>query len=123
ESETDGEVRVTFSFVGLEGYGKDARESIFYAFAEAKCPIVQMQEKKKTLEEVFLELTEGEKQDKQKKPKKRDKVEKQEGQEEQEREKQQEIEEAETENAETGEAEILSADVEEMEEEKNESNI
>ena len=32
---------------------------------DAKCPILEMQSKKVSLEEIFLELTESEKQDKQ----------------------------------------------------------
>lgn len=35
----------------------DPREEIFYAFAEAKCPILEMNLKVPTLEEVFLRLT------------------------------------------------------------------
>ncbi len=35
----------------------DPREEIFYAFAEAKCPILEMNLKIPTLEEVFLRLT------------------------------------------------------------------
>ncbi|MDD3429689.1 MAG: ABC transporter ATP-binding protein [Oscillospiraceae bacterium] len=35
----------------------DIREKLFYACAEAKCPILLMQQAKASLEEVFLELT------------------------------------------------------------------
>lgn len=35
----------------------DVRESIFYAMAEAKCPILMMRATKVSLEDVFLELT------------------------------------------------------------------
>lgn len=35
----------------------DVREQVFYEFAEAKCPILQMSQKIPTLEEVFLRLT------------------------------------------------------------------
>lgn len=35
----------------------DIREQLFYAFAEAKCPILMMQSSKVSLEDVFMELT------------------------------------------------------------------
>lgn len=38
----------------------DVREALFYALAEQKCPIMEMKQKKVSLEEIFLELTEGE---------------------------------------------------------------
>lgn len=38
--------------------GADLRESIFYACAKENCPIVKMQFKQMSLEDVFLELTE-----------------------------------------------------------------
>ena len=37
----------------------DIREKIFYKMAEKKCPILEMQLKKVSLEEIFLELTEN----------------------------------------------------------------
>lgn len=37
----------------------DIREELFYRFAEAKCPILTMKKSKISLEQVFLELTEG----------------------------------------------------------------
>lgn len=43
----------------------DVREDIFYSMVKADCPILEMQSKKVSLEEIFLELTESEKQDKQ----------------------------------------------------------
>lgn len=39
----------------------DIREQVFYKMAENNCPILEMQSKKVSLEEIFLELTEGEK--------------------------------------------------------------
>ena len=36
---------------------EDIREELFYAFAEAKCPILTMKKSKVSLEQVFLELT------------------------------------------------------------------
>ena len=39
----------------------DIREKVFYAMAKANCPIYEMQVKRVSLEDVFLELTEGEK--------------------------------------------------------------
>jgi ABC-2 type transport system ATP-binding protein len=41
----------------------DIRETLFYRFAEEKCPILEMKLKKASLEEIFLELTENEKED------------------------------------------------------------
>lgn len=37
----------------------DIREKIFYSMAFVQCPILEMQSKKVSLEEIFLELTEG----------------------------------------------------------------
>ena len=39
----------------------DIREKVFYPMAKANCPIYEMQVKRVSLEDVFLELTEGEK--------------------------------------------------------------
>ena len=39
----------------------DIREEVFYAMAKTNCPIYEMQVKRVSLEDVFLELTEGEK--------------------------------------------------------------
>ena len=39
----------------------DIREKVVYAMAKANCPIYEMQVKRVSLEDVFLELTEGEK--------------------------------------------------------------
>lgn len=41
----------------------DIREQAFYKMAEIKCPILEMQSKKVSLEEIFLELTEGDSED------------------------------------------------------------
>lgn len=41
----------------------DIREKVFYKMAELDCPILEMQSKKVSLEEIFLELTEGEKEE------------------------------------------------------------
>lgn len=43
---------------------KDVREAVFYSMAEANCPIFEMQSKKVSLEEIFLELTESDTQQK-----------------------------------------------------------
>ena len=43
----------------------DVREKVCYSMVDAKCPILEMQSKKVSLEEIFLELTESEKMDKQ----------------------------------------------------------
>lgn len=42
---------------------KDVREQIFYALAEKKCAILEMHTKVVSLEEIFLELTDSEKDD------------------------------------------------------------
>lgn len=47
----------------------DPREEIFYALAEAKCPILMMKQEKASLEDVFLELTSDANQDKSEKGK------------------------------------------------------
>ena len=39
----------------------DVREKVFYSMVNAGCPILEMQSKKVSLEEIFLELTESEK--------------------------------------------------------------
>lgn len=38
--------------------GRDIRENVFYNMAEVRCPIIQMQMNKVSLENIFLELTE-----------------------------------------------------------------
>ena len=43
---------------------QDVREAVFYALAEKRLPIYDMQSAARSLEEVFLELTENEAQDK-----------------------------------------------------------
>ena len=40
---------------------RDVREEVFFKMADAKCPILEMQSKKVSLEEIFLELTEDDK--------------------------------------------------------------
>ena len=40
---------------------RDVREEVFFKMADAKCPILEMQSRKVSLEEIFLELTEDEK--------------------------------------------------------------
>ena len=51
----------------------DVREEVFFRMADAHCPILEMQSKKVSLEEIFLELTEDDK--KKKNEKKTDKKE------------------------------------------------
>ena len=48
----------------------DVREKVFYAMAKVNCPIYEMQVKRVSLEDVFLELTEGEKKKSAEKPQK-----------------------------------------------------
>jgi ABC-2 type transport system ATP-binding protein len=52
EGERDGICRLTV-YCG----DNDLRESIFYALAEAKCPIMDMHISNRSLEDIFLELT------------------------------------------------------------------
>ena len=40
--------------------GADIREAIFYAFAEEKCPFLEMKTAKASLEDIFMELTQKE---------------------------------------------------------------
>ena len=40
--------------------GADIREAVFYAFAEEKCPLLEMKTDKASLEEIFMELTQKE---------------------------------------------------------------
>lgn len=40
--------------------GADIREAVFYAFAEEKCPLLEMKTAKASLEDVFMELTQKE---------------------------------------------------------------
>lgn len=63
EGTVEGEWKLSLEIMKEEEYGKDIRECVFYGFAEARCPIVSMTEQKKSLEEVFLELTESEAKD------------------------------------------------------------
>lgn len=63
EGTMEGEWKLSLEIMTEEEYGKDIRECVFYGFAEARCPIVSMTEQKKSLEEVFLELTESEAKD------------------------------------------------------------
>lgn len=43
-----------------QGNTQDVREKIFLAFAEAACPLLMLKTSKASLEEVFMELTQGE---------------------------------------------------------------
>ena len=43
--------------------GNDVREKVFYKLAEERCPIMEMKSNRASLEDVFLELTENEKED------------------------------------------------------------
>ena len=45
---------------------RDVREEVFFKMADAKCPILEMQSRKVSLEEIFLELTEDDKKNRQK---------------------------------------------------------
>lgn len=51
-SEEETEVHI------LSAEGKDIREELFYTLAEKRCPIIEMRMVNKSLEDIFLELTE-----------------------------------------------------------------
>lgn len=55
EGKEEGTTRVTFT----SNLGMDSKEELFYAFAEAKCPLLQIVDSQTSLEDVFLELTKG----------------------------------------------------------------
>lgn len=55
EGKAEGTTRVTFT----SNPGMDSKEELFYAFAEAKCPLLQIVDSQTSLEDVFLELTKG----------------------------------------------------------------
>ena len=58
ESGEEGVCKVSFGIGGEdEENGEDIRESIFFAFADRRLPILSMKATKASLEEVFLELT------------------------------------------------------------------
>lgn len=57
QNEETGETAVSFQFDNDGSYEQDIRETIFFAFAEERVPILAMKEKKLSLEDVFLELT------------------------------------------------------------------
>ena len=53
EDRGDGTTAVSLSCDG------DIRETLFYAFADARCPLLELRHQAASLEDVFLELTEG----------------------------------------------------------------
>ena len=58
ESGEEGIKKVSFNISGAkEEDGEDIRETIFFAFADKRLPILSMHSQKASLEEVFLELT------------------------------------------------------------------
>lgn len=58
ESGEEGISRISFCISGKEDEdGTDIRETIFFAFADQRLPILSMKATKVSLEEVFLELT------------------------------------------------------------------
>ncbi len=59
----DGEETGTTKVVLEVENDADIREELFFAFAEEKCPILSMQRTKTTLEDVFLELTQQNKEE------------------------------------------------------------
>ena len=56
---TEGKEEGTTHAVFTSEQGTDSREAMFYAFAEAKCPLLQIVDSQTSLEDVFLELTKG----------------------------------------------------------------
>ncbi len=65
EIHNDNEEGCTRALVST-GVEKDLREDIFYAFANAKCPIVSMNYSNTSLEDVFIKVTSGKQTDKRK---------------------------------------------------------
>ncbi len=65
ESVEEHVCRVSLEFDASPSGNADVREALFYAFADNRCPILSMEPVHASLEEVFLELTEDEKQIKQ----------------------------------------------------------
>lgn len=59
EENADGNLDVMIKVKDRE----DIREELFFAFTKADCPILGMRKTKVSLEQVFLELTEGESED------------------------------------------------------------
>lgn len=58
ESGEEGIMKADFRIsTDEDGNGEDVRETIFFAFADQRLPILSMQATKASLEEVFLELT------------------------------------------------------------------
>ena len=60
EMSYDSDEELQKTKVSIQEY-VDIREKVFYAMAKANCPIYEMQVKRVSLEDVLLELTEGEK--------------------------------------------------------------
>ena len=56
---TEGKEEGTTQAVFTSEQGTDSREAMFYAFAEAQCPLLQIVDSQTSLEDVFLELTKG----------------------------------------------------------------
>lgn len=56
---TEGKEEGTTQAVFTSKQGTDSREAMFYAFAEAQCPLLQIVDSQTSLEDVFLELTKG----------------------------------------------------------------
>ena len=56
---TEGKEEGTTHAVFTSKQGTDSREAMFYAFADAKCPLLQIVDSQTSLEDVFLELTKG----------------------------------------------------------------
>ena len=57
ETEEETKKNIWNGTIKTEGT-EDIREELFYALAEAKCPILEMKQSKMSLEDIFLELTE-----------------------------------------------------------------
>ena len=62
KNENDEEDTVSFTIKTDESV--DIREKLFYMLAEAKIPVLKMQANRISLEDIFLELTQNEKEEK-----------------------------------------------------------
>ncbi len=65
EMAEDSEAECTKVYVSTDA-DKDVREELFYAFANAKCPVVNMQYSTLSLEDVFIKVTAGKQTDRRK---------------------------------------------------------
>ena len=59
DSDNDEENKENIGMTVYSSEDNDIREALFYAFADAKCPIIELHKLDTSLEDVFLSLTKG----------------------------------------------------------------